>query len=65
VDEDHAVGETPCLQQVEVQADVIGQCPLPTADHRRSHEQLHLVDQSGPDRLAGQVGTADEDVPPR
>ena len=52
----HAVAEAAFVQQFELQAHVVGQGPLAPSDHDGHDEQLVLVDQPGPDRLAGELG---------
>ena len=59
----HALAETSYLQQFEVQADIIGEKLLATSDHDRRDEHVALVDQPGPDRLRGEVGTAQSKLP--
>ena len=59
---DHAVAETAFVQQLEVQPDVVGQRPLAAPHHDRRDEQVALVDQPGPERLRGKLGTTYGDV---
>ena len=41
---------------------MIGEGPFAASHHDGRDEQLELVDQPGPDRLGGEVGTAHGDV---
>ena len=65
VEVNHAVAETAFVQQLELQADVVGEGPVAASHHDRRDEQVALVDQPGPDRLGGEVGTAHGDVTSR
>src|SRR5215217_3127767 len=58
----HPVAETAFVQQFELQADMVGERLVAASDHDGHEEQLELVDQSGLDRLGGEVGTAHGDV---
>src|ERR671911_884948 len=59
---DHAVAETALVQQLELQADIVGEELLAASDHDGCDEQLAFVDQPGPERVAGEVGTADRQL---
>src|SRR5439155_3590630 len=59
---DHAVAETALAQQLELHADVVGEALVAAAHHDGRNEQVDLVDQASPDRLAGEVGTANGEV---
>jgi hypothetical protein len=61
----HAVAETAFVQQLELQADTVGEGLLAASHHDGRDEQVVLVDQPGLDRLGGEVGTADRDVTSR
>jgi nucleoside-diphosphate-sugar epimerase len=53
----HAAGKAAFGQQFELHADIVGK-GLFAASHRDGRdEQVALIDQSGLERLAGQVGT--------
>ena len=62
---DHAVGESSLVQQLEPQADIVGQgwdCRLP---RRRGEEQMTLVNQPELECLGSERGTAHGDVASR
>jgi hypothetical protein len=58
----HAVAEPPFVQQLQLQADFVGEGLLATAHHNRCEEQVALVDQPGFEGLGRQVGTAHGEV---
>ena len=58
----HAVAEKAYAQQFELQADTVGERLFAASHQDGRDEQVALVDQPGPDRLGGEVGTADRDV---
>src|SRR4029450_10077261 len=63
--EDHAVAETAFVQQLELQADAVGKRRCPASHDDGRDEQMPLADEPDPDRLGGEVGTADRDVASR
>src|SRR5215212_7709852 len=65
VEVDHAVAETAFAQQFELHADIVGEGPFAASHHDGRDEQMVLVDQPGPERLGGEVGTAHDHVPSR
>src|SRR3954470_9841803 len=65
VEVNDAVGKPALVEQFELQADIIGEGSLPSPDQHCSEEEVELVDQPGPDRLPGELGTPDTDVPVR
>src|ERR1700736_4597707 len=65
VEVNHARAEAAFVQQVELHADIAGEGRFATPDHDRHQEQVEFVDQPGPDRLGGEVGSAHRDVTSR
>src|SRR5215211_2121689 len=59
---DHAIAETAFVQQFEPHANIVGEGWLASSHHDGRDEQVALVDQPGPERLGGEVGTAHADV---
>jgi hypothetical protein len=59
VEVDHAAAKAVFVDQFEFQSEVVGQGTRAGADYGRDEEEMALVDQSGPQRLTGQIGTAD------
>src|SRR5205085_4506688 len=54
----HAVAEAPLVEQIQLDVDAVRQRPLAAAHHDGREEQLHLVDEPGRERLAGELWTA-------
>jgi hypothetical protein len=48
VEVDHAVAEAVLVQELQPQADVVGEGPVAPADHDWREEQVELVDQARP-----------------
>jgi hypothetical protein len=65
VEVDHAAAETAFVEQLQLQVDIVGEGPFATSHHDGRDQQLELVDQTGPDRLGGELGTAHGDVTSR
>src|ERR671910_2172880 len=59
---DHAVAETALVQQLQLQADTVGEGLLAASDHDGCDEQLAFVDQPGLERVAGEIRTAHRQV---
>ncbi len=60
--EDEAALEAPLLDQLEVEAHPVGQRPGAATDDRRGDEHPALVDETGAQRLAGELGAADAEL---
>src|SRR6266702_2756015 len=60
-----AAPEPAFAQQVQLYPDVVGEGPRATTHQDGHQEQVPLVDQPGPDRLPGEVGTPHREVPSR
>src|SRR5215469_10954231 len=58
----HAVAETAFVQQLKLQANVVGERLFAASHHDGCEEQVALVDQPGLYRLGGKVRTAHRDV---
>jgi hypothetical protein len=52
------VPEAVFFQELELQADIVGQGPFAPSDHDGREKQLTLVDQPGFERVGGEPGTA-------
>ena len=57
--------EAAFVQQLELEADAVGQGTLAASHDDRNEEEVVLVDQARPDRLGGEDGTAHGDIPVR
>src|SRR2546425_2983848 len=62
VEVNHAIAEATFVQQLELQADLVGEGRFAASDHNGRDEEVALIDQPGLHRLGGEVGTADADV---
>src|SRR5664279_3075859 len=62
---DHAAAEMAYAAQFELPDDIVGKGRITAAHNNGREEQVALVDQPGPDRLSGEVGTAHGDVTSR
>jgi hypothetical protein len=60
---DDAVAEAAFVQQLQVQPEVVGEGSGAASDHDRREEELALVDETGRERVACQLGAADGEVP--
>ena len=58
----YAAAESPLVEQLELEAHAVGKSWRTASDHHRREEQVVLVDQTGPDRLSSEAGTADAQV---
>ena len=58
VEVDHAAVETSLLQQIDLEAQVVGQGLRAAAHHDGHDEQVQLVHQAGRERLSGESRTA-------
>src|SRR4051794_5903884 len=65
VEVNHAVAEAALVEELELQADMVGEGLFAASHHDGREEQVALVDQPGLDRLGGEVGTAHGDVTSR
>jgi hypothetical protein len=52
---DHAVAETPFVEQLELHANIVRKGRLATSHQNSVEEQVALVDQAGLDRLGGKA----------
>jgi hypothetical protein len=59
---DHCTGKTALLQEIQRDAYVAGQHPNASAKQSRHDEQMILVDEPGPDRVAGEGRTSHRNV---
>src|SRR5829696_4612952 len=59
---DHAVAETALVQQLQLQADIVGEGLLAASHYDGCDEQLAFVDQPGLERVAGEIRTAHRQV---
>ena len=57
-----AVFEAALIEQFESRADVVRQGALAPTNHDRVQEEMTLVDQTGGDRLAGEIAAPNRDV---
>jgi hypothetical protein len=53
----HAVAETAFVQQLELEADLVGESRDATTDHDGRDDDVDLVDQPGLDRLSSEIGS--------
>ena len=53
----NTVAEAPLLEELEIDAGVVREPPLPTTDHDRPEELAVLVNETRTDRVRGQSGT--------
>ena len=61
---DHAVGESPVVQQLQVEAHAPRQCRLAATNDDGAHQQHALIDQSVPEGFCRDPGAADAQVCP-
>src|SRR3712207_8983419 len=54
---------TTLFRSFELHAHIVGEGPFAASDRDGRDEQVALVDQPGPERLGGEVGTAHDHVP--
>ena len=59
VEVDDTARESVDAEQFEIGEKVLRMRWLPTTNRDGSDEQVHLIDQTGPDRLTREVGPAD------
>jgi hypothetical protein len=62
VEVDHSADEAPLVEQLELHADAVREGPLAAPHDDRREEQVAFVDQPGPERLGGELGTAHGEV---
>ena len=58
----HAVAESTLVEQLEVEANIVGKRLFPASDDDRREEHVALVDQPGPESVGGEIGAADREV---
>jgi hypothetical protein len=62
VEVDETAAEAPLVDQLQSDADAVGQRRGAAADQHRREQQVPVVDESGPDRVGGEIGAGDGEI---